>query len=377
MSIMIDDEFVCDINIKVFGVGGGGGNALEYMIAKGVNNVEYISVNTDVQALLASKATQRIQIGKKKTKGRGAGSRPEVGKESAEEGREEIEAALKGATMVFISAGMGGGTGTGAAPVIAQIAKEMGILSVGVVTKPFHFEREHKMNQALKGIAEMRKCVDALVIIPNERLLSISERSIGFRDAFALADDVLWKAVKSISDLVTVTGYMNVDFADVEDTLRDAGDAHMAVGQGTGDNKAEEAAKAVINSPLLETSIKGAGRILINITMSPECTLDETEKAMRIITEAAKSNVKVITGATFNDDLKNELIVTIIATGFDGKDEAVELPPGNNLNAKSNAKDVKPAPSSKTSFEELVGSQIESSHDEIDHFTEILDLFKK
>lgn len=320
MQIEYDkDEFISDINIKVFGVGGGGGNALEYMANQGVENVEYIAVNTDVKALRSKngETMRRIQIGKKKTKGRGAGNDPSIGAESAIEDKEEIQGHLKGATMVFISAGMGGGTGTGAAPIIASLAKEMDILTVGVVTKPFDFEREQKMNQALKGIAEMRNYVDALVIIPNQKLLKMHDKALNLRQAFSLVDDILYKAVKSISDLVTSSGYVNVDFADVEATLKNAGDAHMAIGFGTGENKADEAVKEVINSPLLETTINGAGRILVNITMSPDTTMEDTDKVMQQITKAALPDVRVISGISIDDDMQDSMVLTVIATGFE------------------------------------------------------------
>ena len=317
MNVVIDDELESDVNIKVLGVGGGGGNALNCMITSGIRNVEYISINTDAQALRHSKATMRIQIGAKLTKGRGAGSKPDVGERSAQESREEIQAALKGASMVFITAGMGGGTGTGAAPVVAEIAREMDILTVGVVTKPFQFEREQKMAQAERGIEELKKHVDSLVIIPNERLLAGADKPLTMKQSFALADDILWKAVKSIADLIQIEGYINLDFADVSAIMKDAGTAHMAIGVGSGKNKAEEAAHQVISSPLLETSIAGATGILINIVMSEDVLSEEIDTATSLITEAARPNANVIFGTVFDETLEDTIQITVIATGFE------------------------------------------------------------
>ncbi|MCL2637319.1 MAG: cell division protein FtsZ [Oscillospiraceae bacterium] len=314
----LDTNSVYDVNIKVFGIGGGGCNALEHMAKNGVPGVEYIAVNTDVPALRSKDKTlmKRLQIGKKTTKGRGAGGDPGIAAESAHEDREEIEKVLKGASMVFISAGMGGGTGTGAAPVIADIAREQGILTVGIVTKPFDFEREHKMNLALKGIAEMRKVVDALVIIPNQKLLKLNERALNFRQAFAMVDDVLYNVVRSISELLNNTAVMNIDFADLRSTLENAGDAHIAIGVGTGDNKVDEAVQKIVNSPLLETSIANAGKVLVNVVMSEDTLLYEVDEVMNKITGVAHPDVKVIYGADYSPALKDEMVVTIIATCF-------------------------------------------------------------
>ena len=269
-TFSIDNETEPVVNIKVVGVGGGGGNALNCMVSTGIKDIEYISVNTDAMALRSSKATAKIQIGTKLTKGRGAGNKPEIGERSAQENREEIAAALKGANMVFITAGMGGGTGTGAAPVVAEIAKEMEILTVAVVTKPFLFEREQKMKQAEAGIEELKKHVDSLIVIPNEKLLLGSDKPLTMKESFALADDILKTGVKSISDLITENGFIHLDFADVSSIMKDAGYAHMAIGHGAGKDKASEAANAVISSPLLETSISGATRVLVNIVMSED-----------------------------------------------------------------------------------------------------------
>jgi len=312
------DDAIYDVKIKVLGVGGGGGNALEYMAKQGVANVEYIAVNTDVPALRGKDKhlMKRLQIGKKRTKGRGAGGNPEVGSDSAREDREEIEKAIEGTSMVFISAGMGGGTGTGAAPVIAEIAKEKEILTIGVVTKPFDFERQQKMNTALKGIAEMRKHVDALIIIPNQKLLKINERAINSKAAFEMVDDVLYKVVRSISELLNTTSDVNVDFADLTAVLQDSGDAHIAIGVGSGDNKADEAVSQVINSPLLETSINNAGKILVHIAMSEDTLLQEIDLVVHKLTEAAHPDVAVTWGWKIDHSLKDTIVVTAVATSF-------------------------------------------------------------
>jgi cell division protein FtsZ len=306
-----------DVNIKVIGVGGGGGNAVNCMVDSGVNNIEYIAINTDAKALNKSKATTRIPIGAKLTKGRGAGNKPEIGQRSAEENRDEIETHLKGADMIFITAGMGGGTGTGAAPVVAKIAKEMDILTVAVVTKPFLFEREQKMAQAERGIAELRKYVDSLIVIPNERLLVGLDKPLTMLQSFALSDDVLKTGVKSISDLIVEEGYINLDFADVSTIMRNAGYAHMAIGHGTGKDKARDAANAVISSPLLETSISGAKRLLINIAMSEDILSSDVDAATKMITDTAAEGVEFIFGTAFKEDMQDEMTITVIAAGFD------------------------------------------------------------
>ena len=303
--------------IKVIGVGGGGGNALNCMVASGVQDIEYIAINTDAKALNNYKATTRIQIGAKLTKGRGAGNKPAIGQQSAEENKEEIEAALKGADMVFITAGMGGGTGTGAAPVVAKIAQEAGILTVAVVTKPFAFEREQKMAQAEKGIMELKKYVDSLIVIPNEKLLEGMDKPLTMRESFALADDILKTGVKSISDLIVEEGYINLDFADVSTIMKGAGYAHLAIGHGSGKDKAKEAANAVIASPLLETSIAGAKRLLINITMSEDILSSDVDNATKMITDKAADNVEFIFGTAFKEDMQDEMTITVIAAGFD------------------------------------------------------------
>lgn len=309
-----------DVNIKVIGVGGGGGNAVNCMVEAGVNDIEYIAINTDAKALNKSKATTRIPIGTKLTKGRGAGNKPEIGQRSAEENRDEIEAHLKGADMIFITAGMGGGTGTGAAPVVAKIAKEMDILTVAVVTKPFLFEREQKMAQAEKGIAELRKYVDSLIVIPNEKLLD-GKQQLTMKQSFSLSDDVLKTGVKSISDLIVEEGYINLDFADVSTIMRGAGYAHMAIGHGSGKDKAKEAANAVISSPLLETSISGAKRLLINIAMSEDILSSDVDAATKMITDTAADGVEFIFGTAFKEDMQDEMTITVIAAGFDDNED--------------------------------------------------------
>lgn len=323
-DFIYEDAFEPDVNIKVVGVGGGGGNALNCMVASGVQDIEYIAINTDAKALNNSKATTRIQIGAKLTKGRGAGNKPTIGQQSAEENKEEIEAALKGADMVFITAGMGGGTGTGAAPVVARLAQEAGILTVAVVTKPFAFEREQKMAQAEKGIMELKKYVDSLIVIPNEKLLEGMDKPLTMRESFALADDILKTGVKSISDLIVEEGYINLDFADVSTIMKGAGYAHLAIGHGSGKDKAKEAANAVIASPLLETSIAGAKRLLINITMSEDILSSDVDNVTKMITDKAADNVEFIFGTAFKEDMQDEMTITVIAAGFGEELEALE-----------------------------------------------------
>ena len=308
------------VNIKVIGVGGGGNNVVNRMVRTGARGVDFVAVNTDKQALNVSAATYKIQIGEKLTHGQGAGSDPEVGRKSAEESRNQIAKALEDTDMVFITAGMGGGTGTGGAPIVAEIAREAGILTVGVVTKPFGFEGRRRMTQAEAGIEELKTKVDSLVIIPNERLKHATDQKITFANAFEIADDVLRQAVQSISDLIRDTGFINLDFADVTAIMKDAGLAHMGVGRAAGKNKAEEAARMAISSPLLETSINGATGVLINITGSAEMTLDDVETAAGIVQEAANPEANIIFGATFSEDCQDEMRVTVIATGFENAD---------------------------------------------------------
>ena len=322
------------VDIKVIGVGGGGNNVVNRMVRTGTQGVDFIAINTDKQALSVSAATYKIQIGEKLTNGQGAGSDPEVGRKSAEENRNQISKALEDADMVFITAGMGGGTGTGAAPIVADIAKELGILTVGVVTKPFRFEGMRRMKQAEGGINELRNKVDSLVIIPNERLKLATDQKITMLNAFEIADDVLQQAVQSISDLIKNTGFINLDFADVSAVMKDAGRAHMGVGRAAGKNKAEEAAKMAISSPLLETSINGAKGVLINVTGSMDIGLEEVETAANLVQEAAHPEANIIFGAAFDDTLEDELRVTVIATGFDEKEEQPAAAPAAAASSK-------------------------------------------
>ena len=325
------------VNIKVVGVGGGGNNVVNRMVRTGSQGVDLIAINTDKQALSVSAATYKIQIGEKLTNGQGAGSDPEVGRKSAEESRNQISKALEDTDMVFIAAGMGGGTGTGAAPIVADIAKELGILTVGVVTKPFRFEGMRRMKQAEGGIAELRNKVDSLVVIPNERLKLASDQKITMLNAFEIADSVLQQAVQSISDLIKKPGAINLDFADVCTIMKDAGRAHMGVGRAAGKNKAEDAAKMAISSPLLETSINGAKGVIINVTGAMGLGLEEVETAASLVEEAAHPDANIIFGAVFEEDLEDELTVTVIATGFDEKEEPAPMPtnkPFTNASAK-------------------------------------------
>ncbi len=364
-----NDSYDPDVNIKVIGVGGGGGNALNCMADSGVSDIEYIAINTDASALRNSKATSKIQIGAKLTRGRGAGNKPEVGERSAQENKEEIAAALKDADMIFITAGMGGGTGTGAAPVVAQIAQEMEILTVAVVTKPFVFEREQKMLQAERGIAELKKYVDSLIVIPNEKLLVGLERPLTMRESFSLADDILKTGVKSISDLIVDDGFINLDFADVSTIMKGAGYAHMAIGCGSGKDKATDAAKAVISSPLLETSISGANRLLINIAMSEDVLAEDVDTATKMITDTAADDVEFIFGTAFKEDMQDEMRITVIAAGFG--DTKNVIPIDNPLIDNSPVQPVQSKPQMKS----MVSSQMSSMGDEddLDAIFKILD----
>ncbi len=305
------------VAIRVVGVGGGGGNAVNRMITGGVRGIDFIAINTDKQVLNYSAATMKLQIGEKLTHGLGAGGKPEVGCKAAQESEDEIRKMLEGANMVFITAGMGGGTGTGAAPVVAKLAKEMGILTVGVVTRPFKFEGKIRVEHANAGIIELKEQVDALVVIPNERLKLVSDQKITFQNAFEVADNVLRQAVQSISELMTVPGMINLDFNDVATIMRNAGFAHMGVGRASGKEKAVDAAKMAIESPLLETSISGARGVLLNITGSPDMGLDEVEQAASMVQEAAHPDAHIIFGAAVDESLDDEIRITVVATGFD------------------------------------------------------------
>ena len=363
------------VNIKVIGVGGGGGNAVNRMVENGVQGVEFVSINTDMQALNYSQATTKIQIGEKLTKGQGAGANPEIGRKAAEESKDQIAAALANTNMVFITAGMGGGTGTGGAPIVAEIAREAGILTVGVVTKPFGFEGRRRMTQAEAGIEELKTKVDSLVIIPNERLKHATDQKITFANAFEIADDVLRQAVQSISDLIRDTGFINLDFADVTAIMKDAGLAHMGVGRAAGKNKAEEAARMAISSPLLETSINGAHGVLINVTGSMDIGLDEVEQAASLVQEAVHPDALTIFGATFDETLDDEIRVTVIATGFDKAPGALDF-----------NKDKKPAEQSGESaaaglapldFDKEKAEEEAKHEDESDPFDDIFKIFNR
>ncbi|GGH73438.1 cell division protein FtsZ [Compostibacillus humi] len=310
--------------IKVVGVGGGGNNAVNRMIEHGVEGVEFIAVNTDAQALNLSMAEMKVQIGTKLTRGLGAGANPEVGKKAAEESKEQLEEVLQGADMVFVTAGMGGGTGTGAAPIIARIAKDLGALTVGVVTRPFSFEGRRRANQAISGIEALKENVDTLIVIPNDRLLEIVDKNTPMLEAFREADNVLRQGVQGISDLIAKPGLINVDFADVKTIMHDKGSALMGIGIATGETRATEAAKKAISSPLLETSIDGAHGILMNITGGTNLSLFEVQEAADLVTSAADKEVNVIFGSVINENLSDEIIVTVIATGFDEAKKSAE-----------------------------------------------------
>ena len=371
---MLEFDFGMDqaAQIKVVGVGGAGNNAVNRMIQSGLKGVEFISVNTDRHILYLSKANQKIQIGEKITRGLGAGANPEIGRRAAEESREEIMHNLKGADMVFVTAGMGGGACTGAAPIVAETAKEQGILTVGVVTKPFGFEGRRRMMQAEKGIEELRGKVDSLVIIPNDRLKHATDQKITFANAFEIADDVLRQAVQSISDLIRETGFINLDFADVTAIMKDAGLAHMGVGRAAGKGKAEEAARMAISSPLLETSINGARGILINVTGSMDIGLEEVEQAASLVQAAVHPDAVTIFGATFDDTLDDEIRVTVIATGFDETNKKEDSSSASAAAAEGGAKSL---------FESTVlkmGEDAEEKKEpEDDPFNDILKIFER
>jgi len=330
------------VKIKVIGVGGAGNNVINRMIEAGVGGVDFVVINTDKQDLNKSNCKNKVQIGEKLTGGMGAGSKPEIGQKSAEESRAQIAKILEGTDMVFITAGMGGGTGTGAAPIVADLAQEAGILTVGVVTKPFKFEGANRMRQAESGIASLHDKVDSLIVIPNDRLKYVTDQKITFANAFGIADDVLKQAVTSISELV---GYsenviINLDFADVSAIMKEAGRAHMGVGVASGREKAEQAALAAVASPLLETSINGATGVLVNVTGSSELTLDDVETAANIVQEAANPEANIIFGATSSDGFEDEMRVTVIATGFEQKeaaeDKSAKKPFGLSIDSDDN-----------------------------------------
>ena len=315
------------VNIKVVGVGGGGNNVVNRMVRSGTKGVDFVAVNTDKQVLNASSATYKIQIGEKLTKGQGAGGRPEIGEKSAEESRDVISDALKGTDMIFITAGMGGGTGTGAAPIIARIAKDMGILTVGVVTRPFKFEGRKKQLQAQRGIENLAENVDSLIVIPNEQLKAMNNgQKMSFAEAFEMADEVLLHGVKSISELIKVPGFVNLDFADVTAIMRDAGYAHMGFAKASGKDKAAEAARGSISSPLLETSIAGAKGVIISFTAAPDVDLEDIEGAAELITEQAHPDADITWGIAFDENMDDEMMITVIATGFEDKPKSAVYP---------------------------------------------------
>ena len=319
MDSSVDENTMADgtATIKVIGVGGAGTNAVNRMVDSGIRGVEFIAVNTDRQALLLSKASSKIQIGEKITRGLGAGANPDIGAQSAEENKSEIAETLRGADMVFVTAGMGGGTGTGAAPIVAQAAKEMGILTIGVVTKPFTFEGKKRLSQAERGIESLKGKVDALVVIPNDKLLQIIDRKTSINDAFRMADDVLRQGVQGISDLIAVTGTVNLDFADVKTIMKDTGMAHMGIGRASGENRAEDAAKQAVQSPLLETSIEGARGVIINITGGEDLGLHEVNTAAELVQRSVDPEANIIFGTVTDPDMKDEIQITVIATGFE------------------------------------------------------------
>ena len=372
MAFAMDTGVENVVSIKVIGVGGGGNNVVNRMVNDGIKGVDFVAVNTDKQALNSSAAGYKIQIGEKLTGGKGAGSNPEVGRKAAEESRNQLAKALEETDMVFVTAGMGGGTGTGAAPVVAEAAKEQGILTVGVVTKPFAFEGRKRMTQAEQGIEELRSKVDSLVIIPNERLKYATDQKITFANAFEIADDVLRQAVVSISDLIRDTGFINLDFADVTAVMKDAGLAHMGVGRAAGKGKAEEAARMAISSPLLETSIKGAKGVLINVTGSMDIGLEEVEQAATLVQEAVHPDALTIFGATFDENLDDEIRVTVIATGFAEPDEVAQISEPVAGKAAPEAKQPAQEPTEGITPEEEAELKEEQSH-----FDDILKIFER
>ena len=358
MGFQIENDYAGGVQIKIVGVGGGGGNAVDRMVRSGLQGVEFVAINTDRQAIARSQATLKLQIGEKLTRGMGAGANPDKGQRAAEESREEIEAALKGTDMVFITAGMGGGTGTGAAPVVAGIARDLGILTVGIVTKPFGFEGRRRLEQAEKGIASLCEQVDSLLVIPNERLKLISDQRITLANAFGMADDVLRQGVQSISDLITNQAMVNLDFADVTAIMKDAGYAHMGYGRASGKEKATEAAESAVSSPLLDSSIKGARGVIINITASPDVDLEDVDVAASIVQKAAHPDANIIWGMAFDDTLDDEMVVTVVATGFDNK-------PGSSVPESTSMEGINGFAAMSSAMEE----------DDEDGFGEIMNLF--
>lgn len=316
-EVLQQRPMISPASIKVVGVGGGGGNAVNRMIKAGLNGVDFWLMNTDLQVLSYSTCKNKIQLGPKLTEGLGAGGEPQIGEKAAEEAQQEITEALEGADMVFVTAGMGGGTGTGAAPIVAKVAKELGILTIGVVTKPFSFEGKRRQNQAEQGLEKLRECVDALIVIPNDKLLDVVDRRVSLQESFIVVDEVLLRGVQGISDIITIPGLINVDFADVKSVMQASGSALMGIGRGQGEGRAVDAAKTAIDSQLLETSINGASGVIVNITGGPDMTLHEVTDATNIINSAVLDDAKVIIGAVVDDKIQGEIQITVIATGFE------------------------------------------------------------
>ena len=381
MNFCMDSDCERETIIKVIGVGGGGGNAINRMVLSGMKGVEFISLNTDYGALSLSHATYKINIGARLTKGQGAGGKAEVGQRAAEESREEIAALLKGTDMVFVTAGMGGGTGTGAAPIVAEIAHNMGILTVGVVTKPFLFEMPRRMINAEMGITALREHVDALLVIPNERLRQLSTEKITLQNAFFAADEVLKQGVQSICDLINLVGVVNLDFEDVKTIMRDAGNAHMGVGRASGKDKARLAAESAISSPLLETSINGAKGVIVNFTTSPDIALDDVAAASEMISAASHPDVNLIWGVAFDENLQDEMIITVIATGFedDSPHKVPDYIKGYVFKEEPKT-EIEPSKATEPKEEEKglpTTEPKDEDEDEIDPFREILGIFEK
>ena len=372
MSFQLENGPDNVVSIKVVGVGGAGNNVVNRMVKSGTKGVEFIAVNTDKQALSVSSATEKIQIGEKLTKGQGAGSNPEVGKRSAEESRNNIAKCFDNTDMVFITAGMGGGTGTGAAPIVAEIAHESGALTVAVVTKPFSFEGKRRMDQALQGIEELRGKVDSLLIIPNDRLKLATDQHVTLANAFQIADEVLHQAVTSISDLIKNTGFINLDFADVTMIMKDAGLAHMGVGHAAGKNRAEDAANMAVKSPLMDTSIDGARGILINITGPMDMGLEDVEAAANLVQSAAHPEANIIFGATFDDTMDDEIRVTVIATGFDS---APKTEPAKKAAAPAQEQGLFTAASEKAAQPQAAPTDPAAPKSDKDPFDDIFKIF--
>ena len=393
MDFQLDDNFESGVNIKVIGVGGGGNNAVNRMISTNIRGVDFIAINTDRQALMNSSATYKIPIGEKITKGHGAGANPEIGAKAANENLDDIKKAIEGADMVFITTGMGGGTGTGAAPIVAKVARDMGILTIGIVTKPFAFEGRKRMMQAENGIKNLIETVDSLVIIPNERLKQVSDTRITLLNAFEVADDVLRRGVQSISDLINEPGLINLDFADVTSIMQGAGYAHMGVGDAKGKDKAELAAKAAISSPLLETSYAGAKGLLVSISASPDIGLVEVDFASNMIMNEAHPDANIIWGAVLKPELEDEMRVTVIATGFDNAPKSMQNTVESQMRAQAesaakapestnSAKAANTAAKDKAASEESDKSEPEKKDKQSelisdDDFSEILGILQK